>query len=121
MNGDTHEKPTDACLFETDTPSVSLSSATLDLLHKHHAGESPTDVLAQLDRVLAATPEYCHLVFPLKRRFIADVAAEIRTLRAVLAVSTSPGKTQPAAVLLAALETPALTTSAGDVTDGGQL
>ncbi len=121
MNGDKHENQTNACLLETGTPGEQVPSAPFDVVPQHASDQSPNDILAHLDRALAATPTNVLMCQPLRRVLVAAAAAEIRTLRAVLAVATSPGKTQPAAVLIAALEMPALTASAGDVPDGGQL
>jgi hypothetical protein len=50
---------------------------------------SPTsyDVLAELDRLLDATPHGSHVCKPLKRAVVAAAAAEIRRLRVQLAMA----------------------------------
>jgi hypothetical protein len=79
------------------------------------------NILDELDHALDQTPEHAYMCRPLTRRTVAAAAAEIRRLHAVLAVGSSPGKTRPAAVLLAAIDVPAVTASAGDVPDGDRL
>ncbi len=104
MNGDTHEKQTNACLLQTDTTSVPLSPSLPNLVRQQPVVESANDVLAQLDRILAATPGGHYLCPPLKRSQVAAAADEIRTLRGLMMTVTSPGKTQTVAVLLATIE-----------------
>lgn len=59
------------------------------------------DILNVLDSALDKTPEHVLICPPLSRCSVAAAAAEIRSLRARLAAGASPGKTQPAAVIVA--------------------
>ncbi len=104
MNGDTHEKQTNACLLQTDTPSVPVPPALSYVVRQQPAGQPANDVLAQLDRILAATPEGHYLCPPLKRSQVAAAADEIRTLRQLMMTVTSPGKTQTVAELRATMD-----------------
>jgi len=56
------------------------------------AAASPTsyDVLAELDRLLDATPHGSHVCKPLKRAVVAAAAAEIRRLRVQVAMRRDP-------------------------------
>jgi len=119
--GVTYEIQTHADVRESHAPQYALLFAARDLACQPDVEEPVSDILAELDRALDQTPEHVYMCRPLTRRTVAAAAAEIRRLRAVLAVTTSPGKTQPVAVLLAALEAPALTASANDVPDGDRL
>lgn len=47
---------------------------------------TPYDVLAELDRLLDATPHGSHVCKPLKRAVVAAAAAEIRRLRVQVAM-----------------------------------
>jgi hypothetical protein len=75
------------------------------------------DILIALDNVLVNVPNTSLMCPPLRRKLIADAAAEIRTQRGQLATArerqfsamvvhdaTSPGKTRPAAVLIGEVE-----------------
>jgi hypothetical protein len=86
MSEGNHEIETVADVFEADAQALQVSPAASTGVPQRPASQSTVDVLADLDRVLAATPEWAHMVPPLNRKLIVAVAAEIRRLRALIAI-----------------------------------
>ena len=90
VNGEPDENPTNADVLETGPAPLPLAPAAPVRVRQQPARESAVDVLAELDRALAATPEHSLMCRPLRRALVVSVAAEIRRLR-TLWVATPHG------------------------------
>ena len=82
--GDDHANTTNEDVQPAGAAPAPLSPAAPHMVREPVARH--TDVLAELDAVLDATPVYAHVCRPMRRTLVAAAAAEIRRQRLAAAV-----------------------------------
>jgi hypothetical protein len=83
VNGDDHAQPQNESVQPPDAQALPLSSAAPDVVSEFIARQPASHILAELDRILADTPQHAHLTPPLRRSLVVAAAREIRRLCAL--------------------------------------